>query len=377
MVSVSNGCLIALMRKLSTRALNRALLARQMLLRRRKMTPLMAIEHLAGMQSQLPNSPYVGLWSRLAKFEHSALADLYRTRKVVRIAMMRSTIHLVSAADCLALRPVVQPVLDRGFKGGFSRFLSVDDHAEIVATGRTFVEERPATFSELGRRLNEKWPDRHGEAMAHAIRAHVPLVQVTPRGIWGETSQANHTSAEHWLGQKLNDESSVSTLILRYLGAFGPATIMDARSWSGLSRLGPVFEDLRSSLVTFNGDKDHELFDIADAPRPSSSTKAPIRFLPEFDNVLLAYKDRRRIIADAYKSRVYPNNGMIQPTVLVDGFVEGKWKIASNDKMATLSIEIFRRLTKSELASVEEEGESLLQFAGRKAKARDIRVSGP
>lgn len=311
------------------------------------------------------------------KFDQSELADLYRARKVVRIAMMRSTIHLVSAADCLALRPILQPVLERGFTGGFSRFLSADDHDEIEAAGRAFVEEQPATFSEIGGRLNEKWPDRHGEAMAHAIRTRVPLVQVTPRGIWGETSRASHTSAEHWLGQPLNNESSVAKLVIRYLTAFGPATIMDAQSWSGLSRLGAVFETLRDGLVVFHDDNGRELFDVPDAPRPRSSSTAPVRFLPEFDNVLLAYKDRRRIIADAYKSRVYPNNGMIQPTILVDGFVEGKWKIVANEKRATLSIEAFRRMTKSEVASIEEEGESLLQFLIGSAKARDIRVSGP
>jgi len=365
------------MKNLSTRTLNRALLARQMLLRRKKTTALDTIEHLVGMQSQLPNSPYVGLWSRLVKFDQSELADLYHARQVVRLAMMRSTIHLVSADDCLSLRPVVQPVLERGFNGGFSKFLSKSDHEEIEAAGRSFVEAKPATFSDLGRRLNAKWPDRHGEAMAHAIRTRVPLVQVTPRGIWGETSQASHTSAEHWLGQSLNDKSSVTTLVTRYLGAFGPATIMDAQAWSGLSRLAPVFEELRPSLSTFRDDKDRELFDLPDAPRPRDSQPAPIRFLPEFDNVLLAYRDRRRIIADEYKSRVYPNNGMIQPTVLVDGFVEGKWKIVSNERKATLNVEAFRRLTKTERAAIEEEGELLLEFAASNSKARDIRVSGP
>lgn len=365
------------MKQLSPQSLNRALLSRQMLLRRKRISALKMIEHLAGMQSQLPNSPYVGLWSRLVKFHQSELADLYRARKVVRIAMMRSTIHLVSAADCLALRPIVQPVIERGFTGGFSRLLSADDHAEIEAAGRMFVEERPATFSELGRRLKEKWPNRHGEAMAHAIRTRVPLVQVTPRGIWGEASQASHTSAEHWLGQTLNKESSVANLIVRYLTAFGPATIMDAQSWSGLSRLAPVFEELRPSLATFRDDRDRELFDMPDAPRPGASTKAPVRFLPEFDNVLLAYKDRRRIVADGYKSLVYPNNGMIQPTVLVDGFVEGRWKIEANDKKASLSIQSFRRLNKAELASIEAEAEYLLEFAAGNSKAREIRVSGP
>ncbi len=361
---------------LSTRDLNRALLARQMLLRRRRMSAEKTIEHLVGIQSQMPNSPYVGLWTRLTGFKHSELADLYRKRKVVRLAMMRSTIHLVTAEDCLSLRRIVQPALEGAFKS-YARLVDEAHHEEIAITGRAMVEEEAATFSDLERRLNERWPDRHGKAMANMIRTRVPLVQVTPRGIWGATSAANHTSAEKWLGRPLTSESTVGDLILRYLGAFGPATVIDAQSWSGLPRLGPVFEELRPGLVTFRDDKGRELFDLPNAPRPSADTTAPIRFLPEFDNVLLAYKDRRRIIAGEYKAKVYPTNGVIQPTILVDGFVEGKWKIAATDRKATLSIESFRRFTKAERAAIEAEGEKLLDFVAETKKARDIKVSGP
>ncbi len=362
---------------LSTRDLNRALLARQMLLRRKRLSAEMAIEHLVGMQSQLPNSPYVGLWSRLTAFRKSELIDLYNDRQVVRLAMMRSTIHLVTARDCLSLRPIVQPVIERGLRGGYAKFLNDADHPEIEAAGRALVEETPSTFSQISRRLNERWPDRHPEAMSHVIRTRIPLIQVTPRGIWGATTNASHTSAESWLGRQLNDHSTVGELVTRYLAAFGPAAIIDAQSWSGLTGLAPLFEDMRPSLETFRDERGRELFDIPRAPRPGGETRAPIRFLPEFDNVLLAYKDRSRIIQPKYRPRVYPTNGMIQPTVLVDGFVEGKWKVTTTEKKATLNVEAFRRFTKQEKAGIEAEGEDLLAFVAEKTKAREIKVSSP
>jgi hypothetical protein len=361
---------------LSTRELNRALLARQMLLKRKRTSAAKTIEHLVGMQSQLPNSPYVGLWSRISGFRKSELVDLYNSREVVRLAMMRSTIHLVSSRDCLSLRPVVQPAIDRGFTT-WSKVIPRELHQEVVEAGRALVESAPATFSEIARVLGEKWPERNREGMSHAIRTRVALIQVTPRGIWGATTNASHTSAESWLGAQLNDHSSVNALLTRYLAAFGPASIADAQMWSGLTRLAPIFEELRPTLVTFRDDHDRELFDISDAPRPRGETIAPVRFLPEFDNVLLAYKDRRRIIADKYRSRVYPNNGMIQPAVLVDGFVEAKWRVSASDKKATLNIEAFRRFTKNERAEIDAEGEELLGFIAENAKARDIRISGP
>lgn len=362
---------------MSPRELNRALLARQMLIKRRKVSATRVIEHLVGMQSQLPNSPYVGLWSRIIGFRHSELARLYDERKVVRIAMMRSTIHLVTAADCLSLRPVVQQVLDRSSNLGAAKTLSAADHDEIEAIGRSLVEAEPITFNDLGRRLNERWPDRHGESMARAIRTRIPLVQVPPRGIWGKTGQATHTSAELWLGQPLNAGGSIKSLVLRYLAAFGPATVMDAQAWSGLTRLADTFDELRPTLVTFRDEKGREVFDIPTAPRPGGDTGAPVRFLPEFDNVLLAYKDRSRIIADKYRPRIYPNNGMIQPSILVDGFVQGKWKIFATGKKATLTIEAFRRFTKNEKSEIEAEGKSLLEFVAENSKARDVKVSGP
>jgi hypothetical protein len=240
---------------LSTRDLNRALLARQMLLRRENISASAAIERLVGMQAQLPNSPYVGLWSRLVDFHQSELVDLYNERRVVRLAMMRSTIHLVTDSDCLALRPVVQPAIDRALKGAHGRHLADIDASKLETAGREIVNAKPATFSDLGRQLNVRWPDRHPDVMRNAIRALVPLVQVTPRGVGGKSGQAAHTSAEHWLGKPLSADGTLSSLVMRYLAAFGPASIIDAQSWSGLTRLGDVFEELRPRLTSFRDDK--------------------------------------------------------------------------------------------------------------------------
>jgi hypothetical protein len=361
---------------LSARDLNRALLSRQMLLDRKNISARAAIERLVGMQAQLPNSPYVGLWSRLVGFHQSELAKLYHERSVVRLAMMRSTIHLVTDTDCLSLRPVVQAAIDRSLKGAHGRHLADIDTDELEKAGREIVNAKPATFSDLGKQLSSRWPNRHPDIMRNAVRALVPLVQVTPRGVWGQSGQAAHTSAEQWLGKSLGTDGTVSNLVMRYLAAFGPASVIDAQAWSGLTRLGGVFEELRPRLISFRDEKNRELFDLPDAPRPNADADAPVRFLPEFDNVLLAYKDRSRIIADKYRPLVYPTNGMIQPTVLVDGFVEAKWKVQVTSAKATLYVEVFRHLSKTERRGIKDEGAQLLDFVAPETKARDIRVSG-
>src|SRR5215213_9103370 len=189
---------------LGIRDLNRAFLARQWLLRRKDAPALEAIEHLVGLQSQAPNPPYIGLWTRLAGFRHEELSRLIVVREVVRIALMRSTIHLVSARDCLWVRPLVQPVSERAFNGSYAKQLAGLDLAEVVAAGRTLVEERPRTFSDLGLELQRRWPDCDAHALSQAIRTFVPLVQVPPRGLWGERGQSAHTSAEAWLGRPLD-----------------------------------------------------------------------------------------------------------------------------------------------------------------------------
>jgi hypothetical protein len=345
---------------LTRRALNRALLARQGLLQRWSGGTERAIERLVGLQAQSPNAPYIGLWTRLEGFQTDDLADRLCSRAVVRIALMRSTVHLVTARDCLALRPVIAPVLERQLWSGspWGKRLDGIDPVALVAIGREVLDERPLPGTELARRLHERVPAYDGESMANALRNLAPLVQVPPRGIWGVGGLPTLAHAETWLGAPLDGDALPDRTVLRYLAAFGPASVLDAQTWSGLTRLGAVFERLRPGLCSFRGEDGRELFDLPDAPRPDPATPAPPRFLPEYDNVLLGHADRRRIIADDDRARIFTRGAL-----LVDGFVRARWRLRTSRRTATLEIETFGTIGRRPWAAVEREGRRLLAFA--------------
>ena len=235
---------------LSRRELNRALLARQLLLERSTMSPLAAIEQLVGMQAQLPTPPYYGLWTRLAGFDPAELSQLFLDRQVVRLAMMRSTVHLVSSRDCLGLRAVLQPAVGRGMTPGspYGRALTGVDLVELARLGREMIEREPLTGTEIGTGLQQRFPGVDSTALAFAVRALVPSVQVPPRGTWGGVGQSRCTSAEHWIGDRLGEPNPVQ-LVRRYLAGYGPASVRDAQAWSGLTGLGSTFESLRPELL--------------------------------------------------------------------------------------------------------------------------------
>jgi hypothetical protein len=348
---------------LGPRALNRALLARQMLLQRRPTSALAAIAHLVGLQAQAPLAPYVGLWSRLEDFEAAELATALVDRTAVRASLMRSTVHLVTAEDILELRPLIQPVLARGFAGSaFARAVADIDLEELLATGRALVEERPRTSPELGRLLAQRWPDHDPGSMAFAVGYLSPLLQVTPRGVWGRTGAPARTTIETWLGRSLAAEPSLATLVLRYLGAFGPATVMDAQAWSGLTRLSGVFAKLRPDLHVDRDERGRDVFDLPDAPRPHADSPAPVRFLPEYDNVLLGHADRSRIIPAGRSIPLPPGNGATMGTVLLDGFYAGTWRIARSAGRATLTIRPFEPVAPADAAALADEGGRLVAF---------------
>ena len=360
---------------LGLRALNRALLARQLLLRRSPMPAQDAVHHLVGLQAQSPNPPYIGLWTRLEDFRADALGQLLLDRRVVRVALMRSTIHLVTADDCLMLRPLVQPVLDRELKGSaHGRNLAGMNIDEVIAAGRALVDERPLTGTTLGEMLSRRWPDRHPRCLAYAIRNHIPLVHVPPRGVWGKAGQPSMTSAEAWLGRALERSPSLDVLILRYLVAFGPATVQDIQAWSGLTRLREHVERLRPQLEVLRDEDGTELFDLPDAPRPDPDTPAPPRFLAEFDNALLSHANRRRIIADDHRKRIATSNGMIPGAVLVDGFLRGTWRITRLRGVATLVIQPYERIRKADRVALADEGAELLNFVAP-AFAHELRFA--
>src|ERR671913_588349 len=362
---------------LGPRELNRATLERQMLLRRRKLSAVEAIEHLVGMQAQAPAPPYVGLWTRLKDFHPDELARLILERRAVRIALMRNTVHLVSARDGLALRPLMQPVFDRTLYSTRANRAHLEgiDIEILVAAGRALLEEKPRTAKELGELLQEQWPERDPTSLARAIRHLVPLVQVPPRGLWGKSGPAAHTTAEAWLGRPLDPSPSIEDVVLRYLGAFGPATVKDVQTWSGLTRLGEVVERLRPRLRTFSDESGNELFDVPDAPMPDPDAPAPPRFLPEFDNLILSHADRTRFIAEEYRKALASRNGMVPAAFLIDGFVQGTWRSERSRGKASLEIRPFETLANEDRDALAEEGEILLRFIA--ADSSEIRFAEP
>jgi hypothetical protein len=327
-----------------------------------------------GLQAQIPNSPYIGLWTRLEGFRPDDLARLITERRAVRIPLMRSTLHLVTARDCLALRPLVQPVLARCLNGTFGRRLAGMNTRTIAAAGRTLLEERPRTGAELGRLLHERWPDQDARILAYAVQYLEPLVQVPPRGVWGASGQATWTTVEAWLERRLAAKPSPERMVTRYLGAFGPATVRDMQVWSGVTGLREVTERLRPRLGTFRNELGVELFDLPDAPRLDPDCPAPPRFLPFYENALLSYVDRTRFIPHGPRAQAFTSAGLLVGTALVDGFVGARWKVVRDARKATLIIESFGALRKQEKAALAEEGRRLLAFAAED-RAGDIQFA--
>ena len=361
---------------LSQRALNRALLARQLLLKRSTMGVKETIAHLVGMQAQEPFPPYTGLWTRLERFDPEALAQLLLDRAVVRIVTLRGTVHLHTANVCLEIRPLVQPQLTRLLLNGsvYGKGLQGLDLAEVVAAGRGHLEAEPMTMAQLRPLLGERWPDRNPADLGAAVHYLTPLVQLPPRALWGKKGRAVVTTAEAWLGEPLHPEPSIEALARRYLAAFGPASVADFHAWSGLTRQGEVFERLRPDLVTVRDERDRELFDLPGAPRPGPETPAPIRFIPEFDNLLLAHADRTRVISDEHRKRLWTVNGLVPGTVLIDGIVQAAWKLRKEKQTATLTITAFAPLSPAQRHELEREGERLLGFAATEAASRQITI---
>ncbi|TGA87985.1 winged helix DNA-binding domain-containing protein [Streptomyces sp. MZ04] len=409
---------------LGTRALNRATLERQLLLRRSAdLSVKDAVAHLLGLQAQNVKPPYYALAARLENFDPLELSALMEAREAVRIVTMRSTIHLHTAEDALALRPMMQPALEREMATVFRKGLVGVDLEELAVLAREAVEAEPRTMKQLREVLLVRWPDADPQSLAIAARCVLPLVQVTPRGLWRRSGQVALTTLEHWLGDGAGERrpvrggasgsavdalvlggapgsavdalvlggasgsavdalvpggasgsavdalvpggasgsavdalvpggapaSAVDATVLRYLAAFGPASVKDMQTWARLTRLREVFERLRPGLRTYRDENGVELFDLPDAPRPDADTPAPPRFLPEFDNLLLSHADRARVVPAEYKGRTWKGN-FAYCVFLLDGFLGGVWRLEEDAKGggAVLTIEPFGRVSRAE-----------------------------
>lgn len=341
---------------LGQRALNRTLLGRQHLLSRTSMPAADLVEYLVGMQAQAPLASYVGMWARLDGFDPEELSGLMASRQLVRTWLMRGTIHLATAEDCLGLAPVVRPVLTQGFNGHFSRGLDGVDVDAVVAAGTELLSEAPRTRTDLRELLGTRWPHWDADTLAFAVSYLVPVVQVTPRGLWGQNGPAAITTVESWLSRPVGAGTPIDELVRRYLTAFGPASVQDAQTWSGLTRLREVFD--RLELRRYTDTDGTELYDVPDGVLVDPDTPAPVRFLPEYDNVLLSHADRRRVIPDGRRVPLPAGNGARAGTVLIDGGYAADYRIRTTRTEATMLVETHAPAT----ADVEPEARELLAF---------------
>ncbi len=358
-------------RILKLRELNRATLARQMLLARETISVSAAVERLAGLQAQLASAPYVGLWTRLQNFKREDLASLIDARKVVKATFNRATLHLVTAEDYLRFRTTLQPLL-AGAASSIAKDRGEFDLDKVLKAARAYLAEKPRTFADLSDMLAELLPDVDVGAMRYSVRTHIPLVQVPIATGWSYPSKPEFTLAESWLGRKISPKEFLPEFVKRYLAAFGPASVTDAQTWLGL-KLKDTFEALRPELQTYRDENRRELFDLPGIELPAEDVPAPLRFLPEFDNLLLSHSNRTRVVAEENRPQVYLPALRVAATILVDGFVRGAWKVEKAKSAATLVITPFEKLAKKDRSALMEEAALLVRFVEPAAKSYDVR----
>lgn len=361
---------------LSQRALGRATLARQLLLRREACTPVAAVARLGGLQAQLARPPHIGLWSRLADYTRDALNSALHRRELVRATWLRGTLHLVGAADFLAHRAALQPILDRAVRSILKDRADRLDIPTLLVDAQRHLAAAPRTFEALRDLLSAGAEDSDERAMGFVVRCMLPLVQVPTDAPWGFPGAAEFAAAEPWLGHPLATDPDPRPLLRQYLAAFGPASVTDAQTWTGLKSLRPVFESMRPELVTHRDDRKRELFDLPGAPLPDPDTPAPPRFLPDFDSLVLAHDDRARLIDDAHRPAIYLSKNLrVLPTFLLDGRVAGTWQSERKKATATLTLTPFAPIKKPLRGALDPEAHALLRFLEPDATTLDLRLA--
>lgn len=353
--------------RVDRRTLNRTLLARQWLYPRAEATALSAIDHLVGLQAQDPKAPYCGLWSRLVGFAPAELADLLLERRAVRIVTLRSTVHLHTAADARPVRAWVQPATDGPLRSSRRHAWPLVDRAELVAEVRRLLQDAPMESGALGLALHPRWPGVEPADLHQFARAFLPLVQVPPRGVWGRSGRTAYAIADDWLDGTAADPDPAA-FIARYLAAYGPASVRDVQTWSGLTRLAEVTAGM--DLRRYVDDDGVELLDV-DLPLVAADVVVPPLFIAPFDNVTLSHADRRRVIDGEARRAIATKNGAIPGMVLVDGMVAATWRV----EKGSLQVTPFERIAKRVAASLSTPGRSLLKFLT--GAAGEVEVTPP
>ncbi|WP_243719727.1 winged helix DNA-binding domain-containing protein [Actinomadura sp. KC06] len=330
-----------------------------------------AVSLLVAIQAQENNVPYYSLWTRLAGFQQQELTDLMNDRSVVRGSILRGTQHMSLAEDYRWLRPLVQECLTRGRQAAFGRVSKGWDLDELAIEARKLLDGQVLTRPQLARALAELWPDRDVQALGWSAQAVLSVVHPPPSGTWNVGGATPFALAEEWIGKPLY-ETGPARLIRRYLAAFGPASVKDFQMWSGLRRMDAAFEELRPELRVYKDDNGVELFDLPDLTIPDD-VPAPVRLLPGFDNLVLAYADRTRLMTDEQR-RIVCVGAVIKPTILVDGRVHGLWTLERDRKAGSATVTVERLAPLPDEQAVEEEAARFLEFAVPDAD-HDVRIT--
>jgi hypothetical protein len=355
----------ALVFKLSLKDLNRTYLARQHLLAPADLSPLSMVEHLCALQSQLPNPPYLALWARLATFERASLTDALHGGQVLRVPWLRSTLHLVSSADYARFRPHVLPALVKGLRSFHGRNLTGTDPEQVAQAAVPYLTEAPRTMGDLKNHLIPQFAGVDGEALNYAVRTYLPLAQVPPGGTWGSGALAKYALVP----ANPSDASPLEQFFVRYLRAYGPASVMDFQTWAGLTNLQKPLAPLRDRLTVYLADDGRELWDVPGGTLVDGTAPAPVRLLPEYDNAVIAHQDRTRILPEADRTKVFLSAARVLGTVLVGGFVAGVWKLERpTKKRLSVVIEPFGAWAPSDRAAVQDEAARLAHWVDGEAE---------
>jgi hypothetical protein len=361
-------------RILTLRELNRTTLSRQALLQRSETSVTAAVEQLVGLQAQQAAAPYIGLWTRLENFQREDLAKLLHAREIIKATFIRGTLHLCTAQDYLRFRTTLQPALTAGWEAIAKGRKADFDMDALLTSAREFIAEKPRAFAEISEMLTRTMPGYDVGAMRYAVRTHIPLVQVPISTGWSYPGDPEFALAEWWIGAPIAPEENLRELVFRYLAAFGPATVTDSQTWSYIS-LKETFQQLRPELQTYRDERKRELFDLPCKPIVDADTPASVRFLPEYDNLLLSHQLRTRIISEEHRSKVFLPGLRVRSTILIDGFVAGAWKVEKKKGIATILIELFDSRKPSELKSLTSEAERLVRFIEPDAKSFEVKFS--
>jgi hypothetical protein len=352
---------VARVRTLTTRELNRALLARQQLLTRKRLSVEKTIHNVGGLQTQEPKDATVALWSRITGFDPKKLRDAAESRSIVRGSNLRCTIHTVTTQDFIDYRFTLSNVIERDTANWRDRYVGLDIPAVTKAVKKLLADDQPRNGREIGELLQEQFPNVNREGLTHCARIHVPVVMTPTDDRWGYSRPPKLALAERFLGEKLVKNDAKAELLLRGIAATGPSSFADLRTWSGLTGVREALEPHLSELIVFHHESGRELYDLPDAPRPKADTPAPIRFLGEYDNFALSHADRSRI-GEAKDAKLlnWSKNGRRAFTLLIDGHVRGTWQITRKKQEARIILMPFDKQPKQTLDEVATEGEALL-----------------